>query len=1490
MFTRRVVWILCALFIAGCPGKPDKPAVPDKGVQAEPDQEVKKAPVKAPVAKSKPGEKKVQPPLPAVQAPAATARKAGDKVQAKELAGSIDSYFAGHVGKRIYIQVDKPLYKPGETIWIRTWDLRADTMAGNLDSQGIRYQLVSPKGAVVLRKRVRQDKGVAHNDFIIPEGVQGGEYKLRAISMDGHKEERPVIVSTYEPPRVKKKLEFLRKAYGAGDEVSATIEVKRPTGEPLKKHPLTAAIRVDNKDLPRVKVKTNEHGGAVIRFKLPGQMELGDGLLTVLVKESGVTESVSKRIPIVLKKVQLAFFPEGGRLVAGLATRVYFEAKNMIGKPADIEGHIEDDHGQLVARFRSYHEGRGRFDLRPATGRKYVAVIDKPVGVKEKFSLPLSLDDGCVLNSYDDFDGQETALRVSVRCQPARTVTVTALIREYIIDAATVEAGDSEPAVVYLKHEDAARNRAQGVARVTVFDHEDKPLAERLVYRNRRTLLNVEVTPHKAAYTPREQVTLAVKTTGPDGKPQPAELALSVVDDTVISFADDKVGHMLSRLYLEQEIPGKVEEPKVLFDLTEEKAARSLDLLMGTRGWRKFAWKKVLSPPPPPKPMATTGEGGSGRRGKGGLLGALRKLAGGERQDEAKLDDLIDNAIGERPRVKAKRRPMRKPAAAKPAPPAGMAMPAKQEAEPKPAAPPAPPRPEPELAAAAEPPMEEAMAQPIAGKKKRAGAPGPAPVVIADRVAQEKIAMNNEQDKDWADAKEAKADVAGDDEIRAVRGKRRMRRRMPTWAVVRVFPAPTYGQAHDGPRTDFRETIHWAPRVTTGKDGTASVSFYLSDAVTSFRVFTEGAAAGLLGRDEEVFKSSLPFSMNIKLPLEVSAGDKLKLPLTLTNETDKPLQVKVAADFGELLKVSGKDKKHEARAISLPPGKGESMFYELEVTGKRGKSQVLVVASAGQLKDEFKRAVTVVPVGFPQEVSLAGEVAKAVSHEVDLGKAVPGTIMASIRLYPSPVASMISGLDGMLRQPSGCFEQASSSNYPNVMVMRYLKEHDVDDVALLRRSKALLDKGYNKLVGYESPKKGYEWFGGNPGHEALTAYGLLEFVDMKEVHGGVDQAMINRTAAWLKGRRDGAGGFKRNARALDSFGRASAEVTTAYIVYSLTEAGITDIPKEIAGQARLASSTRDPYLLALAANTMLNVPAHKAKGKAAARRLAGMQAQSGAFTGASHSITRSGGQNLLIETTSLAIMAMIKAGGHGAKVRAAIKWLNENRGGYGQWGATQATVMGLKALLYYVKASRKMQHPGKIIVKINGKEVEAFAFAAGRREPILFSELAGHFTAGKNKIEIVHKGRGELPYSVAMSYRTAQPASSDKATVTMVTALQKQKVKMGENVRLEAVVKNKTDKGQPMTLARVGLPGGLTFQTWQLKELRDKKLIAFYETRAREVILYFRQLKPNEERKVPLDLVATVPGDYTGPASSAYLYYTDEYKTWNAPAKVVVTP
>jgi hypothetical protein len=182
------------------------------------------------------------------------------------------------------------------------------------------------------------------------------------------------------------------------------------------------------------------------------------------------------------------------------------------------------------------------------------------------------------------------------------------------------------------------------------------------------------------------------------------------------------------------------------------------------------------------------------------------------------------------------------------------------------------------------------------------------------------------------------------------------------------------------------------------------------------------------------------------------------------------------------------------------------------------------------------------------------------------------------------------------------------------------------------------------------------------------------------------------------------------------------------------------------------------------------------------------------------------------------------------------------------------------------------------------------AFEAGHREPLIFAGLGDRFGSGANRVEVVSEGREPLPYSLAVEYRSSLPASSAASKVGLTTRLARGRARLGEVVRLDVTVQNRTRQGLPMTLARVGLPGGTTFQTWQLKELRDRGQIDFYETGPREVILYFRQMMPGETRRLPIELQAVVPGRYTAPASSAYLYYSDEHRTWAPPLVLEVQP
>ena len=752
-------------------------------------------------------------------------------------------------------------------------------------------------------------------------------------------------------------------------------------------------------------------------------------------------------------------------------------------------------------------------------------------------------------------------------------------------------------------------------------------------------------------------------------------------------------------------------------------------------------------------------------------------------------------------------------------------------------------------------------------------------VMVAERrrrAARRDIAFD--MDKDWAREKKKKAKPI-------------------TWAAVRVFPAPKYSQQiHSGPRTDFRETLHWAPSIKTNKKGEASVSFYMSDAVTSFRVFTEGYGGGLAGRKEHELSSILPLSMAVKLPQEVSAGDRILVPLTVSNETGQKTQISLDSKFGELIKL---DTQESLDTLTVAAHQRSSLYFPLLVTGKMGETQVAFSASAEGLSDSFERALNVVPEGFPIEKAQAGVLKNSWKNKFDLKDALQGSIEVSVKLEASPVGTLLSGLEGMLREPYGCFEQTSSSNYPNVMVMQYLQTNNMETSDVMRRSRDLIDRGYRRLVGFETKKKGYEWFGQTPAHEALTAYGLLEFVDMQAVYGGVDQAMLTRTVDWLKSRRDGKGGFERDSQALDSFGRASPEVTDAYITYAISESGLGEsFEKQISKSLENAQTTTDMYQLALYTNTLLNVEKYKKDGLKALARLISFQNDKGFWDKAEHSVTRSTGVNLHVETTSLAVLAILKAENNEknpdanwrTSVDLALRWLYGVRRGHGSFGSTQATVLALKALTQYATVMAKTQSPGRVSIKINGQLVASMAYEAGRKDPLVFSGLGQNFLIGENEVEISHEGQSALPFTIAVDYRSKAPTSDDDVVIGLSTSLKAETISMGDTVRLEAVISNKTQKGQPMTIARIGFPGGLTYQTWQLKELREKGLISFYETRAREVIVYFRAMKPSETVTIPIDLVAVVPGSYTSSPSTAYLYYSDTKKVWAPGLKIDIKP
>jgi hypothetical protein len=709
-------------------------------------------------------------------------------------------------------------------------------------------------------------------------------------------------------------------------------------------------------------------------------------------------------------------------------------------------------------------------------------------------------------------------------------------------------------------------------------------------------------------------------------------------------------------------------------------------------------------------------------------------------------------------------------------------------------------------------------------------------------------------------------------------------------------------------RSDFTETVYWHPVLVLPENGKATVEFQLSDDIARYQVLVAGHTLdGRIGAVTKTVEARMPFSVDPKLPLQISHTDTVDVPLRVTNDSDDARKIAFSVTTQRLRPEGALPDFLELGAN----GKGRKML-RLKADALGGEGVVLLTGTSGADKDSVQRVIQIVPDGFPGVGSVSDMLEKGrATGTVKLPKdVVPGSLKVRLEMYPTSMADLIKGLDGLLREPYGCFEQTSTSNYPNTLILDYMNQTNQTNPQAAQRAKELLDKGYAKLTSFECPdtptkaKQGFEWFGQPDGqHEAITAYGLLQFKDMARVHK-VDPELIKRTQAFLLSRRDGQGGFKRNARALDHFGGAPKHTTDAYIVWALVEsdpddAEKLDLAKEIQvlkAQALDENSVggKDAYCVALAANVLL-LRGDRQSAHQLLDRLKDKHAKNGAVTGALTSITHSGGRDLEIETTALALLGWLRANDpkYGTAVKESTKWISQQRGGYGGFGSTQSTIMALKALTMYAKKSAHPAESGELKLLVGGKAVGTRKFTEKDVEVISLDipDAEAVFKAGEaTEVEVVTDAQQPYPFTLSFSYTSRTPASAEKCALRIGTKLAKTEAGEGDTVPLHVTVENK--EGAGMAVAIVGIPAGMKVPTdmKQLTKLREDGVISYFETRDRELILYWRQLPVNKQTALTVDLVCDVPGEYRGPASRAYLYYDADHKHWVEPLAVKITP
>ena len=274
--------------------------------------------------------------------------------------------------------------------------------------------------------------------------------------------------------------------------------------------------------------------------------------------------------------------------------------------------------------------------MTPQPNTSYYAKIE---GDDTPYPLPNARKTGYTIQ-VDDNSQENIQISISSKKERQRGHKVHLLIQTRGMMTYATEIGLAADFALFNVPKELLKN---GVSQITLFDSQFKPQAERLIYHYNKDALDAEISA-KESYRPREETSIKITVRDAQGNPVKGNFSMAVVDENQI-----KTEHMneniASSLLLASDILGQIENSAKYVNNSQNTDSEQLDLLLMTKGWRRFKWKELLEKgTPEPEYIAEQGFSVSGQafkqNGKPLKNGSVKHIAlinGNSNFDEAPI-------------------------------------------------------------------------------------------------------------------------------------------------------------------------------------------------------------------------------------------------------------------------------------------------------------------------------------------------------------------------------------------------------------------------------------------------------------------------------------------------------------------------------------------------------------------------------------------------------------------------------------------------------------------------------------------------------------------------------------------------------------------------------------------------------------------------------------------------------------------------------------
>ena len=405
---------------------------------------------------------------------------------------------------------------------------------------------------------------------------------------------------------------------------------------------------------------------------------------------------------------------------------------------------------------------------------------------------------------------------------------------------------------------------------------------------------------------------------------------------------------------------------------------------------------------------------------------------------------------------------------------------------------------------------------------------------------------------------------------------------------------------------------------------------------------------------------------------------------------------------------------------------------------------------------------------------------------------------------------------------------------------------------------------------------------------------------MAKVHD-VDPTLIQRTQQWLVAEQQGDGSWKPDTSAINEgatnrYGKDILRIT-AYIAWALENTGHRGPAIEKAEKfvETHMSAKLDAYTLAVIANFAVEYHKDRDFTRQAMQLLldARMEKDEQVWWNAEETSVYATGASANIETTGLAVQALLKWGEASETTRKALSYIASKKDAAGTWGTTQATIMALRALLLSTERGAADVR-GTLEVLLNGKAAEKLILTPENNDLLHQFVLTGVDAKAANNLELRFAGKGGFAYQVVGSYFLPWDEKSANEPLSIDVAYDRTHLTQDDVAAATATIKNNLTKNANMVMVDLGIAPGFDLLSEDLqsyvekgKGLKSGRLEKFSLT-ATQAILYFDSFAPGETVTLHFRLRAKYPIRARTFQSRVYEYYDPQVNAVAHPVQLDV--